>query len=125
MDGKLTLEVMNERVVRGVTLLDEKRPGWFDDIPVEQLNMGYAERCVLGWLYDDYIDGVIALGLDTVFGLVDLRGDDFHDGHPAVLHGFDFGAEEITSELGIVDYSTYAQLTRLWQKVITNRQLNH
>src|SRR5712672_2645116 len=42
-----------KRVLRGARLLDEKLPGWFVEIDVENLNLGSACNCVLGQLATD------------------------------------------------------------------------
>lgn len=50
------------RVHRGAALLDERESGWWERVSGE-LDMADCERCVLGYLYGDYHDGLVALGL--------------------------------------------------------------
>lgn len=60
-------------VARGAALLDDRMPGWRDEIDTVRLNLGNSCDCVLGELLGDYDRGLKLLGLD-------------HRG--AVRHGF-------------------------------------
>jgi hypothetical protein len=51
-----------EKTVRlGAWLLDEKRPGWHNEISVEMLDMEDPWLCVLGQIYGDYARGFKAV----------------------------------------------------------------
>lgn len=52
-----------ERVERGAALLDERLPGWAQEIYVENLDLSDSCDCVLGQLFGDYLKGVRVLGL--------------------------------------------------------------
>ena len=45
---------LHARVERGATLLDERQPGWADQIDLGTLNMSSCWFCVLGQLYEDF-----------------------------------------------------------------------
>ena len=49
-------------VARGIALLDEKRPGWEDEIDIAQLNIMSATKCICGQLYGGYQAGIDAFG---------------------------------------------------------------
>lgn len=71
---------VKQRVNRGASLLDRRRPGWRAKINVARLSLGDPWECVLGQLYGFYTDG-----LDAVFGK--------SDGIDAWGHGFALGGE--------------------------------
>lgn len=45
-------------VERGVKFLNGVKPGWFEEIDLETLDLARGSRCVLGQLYGDFHDGV-------------------------------------------------------------------
>ncbi|MEL6347662.1 MAG: hypothetical protein AAFV53_31430 [Myxococcota bacterium] len=45
---------IREDVDRGALLLDVIRPGWFDVIDIETLNIQYPHLCVIGQLYGEF-----------------------------------------------------------------------
>lgn len=60
-----------ENVGSGAALLDQKRPGWYREIDLDQLEMGSDTKCVLGQLYGEYIKGrytLTLLGKTFVYG---------------------------------------------------------
>lgn len=76
----MVIESAAVRVARGVALLDERRPGWWEKIDVAAFNINHPCRCVIGFVEGDYcrrdnIDTVLgddsvaaALGFDTFAG---------------------------------------------------------
>lgn len=42
---------INRRVDRGVALLDQRKPGWEDEVNLSRLNIASSRWCVLGQLY--------------------------------------------------------------------------
>lgn len=50
-------------VQRGAELLDERLPGWRDEIDQDFLDLGNTCNCVLGQLFGSYDRGVKVLGL--------------------------------------------------------------
>lgn len=63
------------RVKRGSTLLDERVPGWAQQVRLDELHMASGLRCILGQVYGEYTVGLAALN----FGV---------DSREAVTHGF-------------------------------------
>jgi hypothetical protein len=86
-----------ERVERGAARLDERRPGWWDEVDVGRLLLEDECRCVLGQLWGWYPDGKIELGLVN---------------HPGADFGFLGG--RIPGEWGI--------LADLWRAAIKRRR---
>lgn len=66
-----TIEDAREYIAPIVTLLDEDRPGWSNLVNVETLQLMDPWNCVLGQVYESWLDGVNAL--ET---LVKTRGID-------------------------------------------------
>lgn len=54
---------LQERVQRGMALLDKKRPGWRESINTEILDLSDGYCCVLGQVYNHFITGSHGLGL--------------------------------------------------------------
>lgn len=95
------MDTMEQRVAKGVALLDEKMPKWRDFVDLELLDMSEAAYCVLGQACG-YTYGCEVLG---IYG----RG---YEG------GFDLTFEEYTDE-----YSgrLLMDLHDLWVKAIENK----
>lgn len=49
--------MFKENVEKGVHLLNEKCPGWFEKIDLEKLFMQSCDECVLGQLFGNFIKG--------------------------------------------------------------------
>jgi hypothetical protein len=85
-----------ERVARGVAWLDEKRPGWADEIDLTELVLSSPCRCILGQLYGD-------------FDKVSVRGP--------MAKGFNaYGGDDQSL------YDQFEALEREWRRVITERR---
>lgn len=54
-------ENITEAVRRGIVLLNEKNPGWLDDIDIKDLDLASSCYCVLGQLYNGFIRGAYTL----------------------------------------------------------------
>ncbi len=52
-----------EVVQSGAQLLDERRPGWYREIDIAQLDIALGSKCILGQVYGSYFEGVKAIGL--------------------------------------------------------------
>lgn len=50
-------------VAQGAALLDQARPGWFNEINIEELNMATGDKCILGQLYGTYFYGMDVLDI--------------------------------------------------------------
>jgi hypothetical protein len=55
--------VIRPEVQAGVTLLDERVPGWRGRIDVDDLDLSSKRECVLGQLYGHFQEGVQQLGI--------------------------------------------------------------
>lgn len=58
--------LVRSRIERGARLLDERRPGWHQEINLDTLNLNSYHNCVLGQLYGRYDRGALRLGLISV-----------------------------------------------------------
>jgi hypothetical protein len=85
-----------ERVQAGATLLDEKRPGWWQDVSISNLAMSLGRSCVLGQLFGSFYDGQDDL---------DLSVED------SVKHGFDRSSD-----------LEYTALGNAWKALIRERR---
>lgn len=54
------------RVARGVKLLDENLPDWFNHVNPDILDMGHIYLCVLGQVFGDWGLGCSRLGIDSM-----------------------------------------------------------
>lgn len=108
-----------ERVARGIALLDEKVPGWVEHIDLEKLDIMGGSQCVTaqvaGWKTDtfDFRDGMDLLGLWT--------NED--NGGSYTSHGFNAEADWARDlPEGYDQSAAYVELTRIWKRVISARQ---
>ena len=56
---------MSSEVRAGALLLDKEKPGWWEEVDVDQLDMGGVRNCVLGQLQGDYATGIDKLGISS------------------------------------------------------------
>jgi hypothetical protein len=90
-----------ERVERGAALLDERRPGWWDEVDLSKLDLNSCCRCVLGQLWGHYWRGA-----------AELFGCPFYNADAAAgAAGFD-----------AQDESHFPALTDLWRAAIERRR---
>lgn len=104
-------DTIPERVARGVALLDEKHPGWWERIDVDRLNLRSGCNCVLGQTWDgDYAGSSTAYmhHLDALLPEESYRDYEF---------GFDAEAED-----GEEQDDEYDALTAEWRRVILARR---
>lgn len=94
------------RVLKGIHLLDNSKPGWRDSIEIETLDLASMSECVLGQVFGDYETGVRSLGvsLDMIDSYLEVQSS----------YGFDLTYEELRSEHG----GHYENLTQEWVKQI-------
>jgi hypothetical protein len=97
-----------ERVERGAALLDERRPGWWDEVDVGSLDLRQCDLCILGQLWGDYLDGR---------GEVVRLGYGYRAQEESIRHGFDV-SRRIHADL----HADYAALTDLWRAAIERRR---
>lgn len=66
-----------KRVERGAKLLDEKLPGWDEQIKLKKLDMTSETQCILGQLYCGYLLGLNALGVNGLrYGFDGASGEE-------------------------------------------------
>jgi len=68
---------MQDRIRRGVALLDREVPDWHERVSIDRLNVISDNYCVLGQLFGSYQVGLIALDLvgGVAHGFAPARGD--------------------------------------------------
>lgn len=105
------LEQMQVAVEKGAIMLDEKRPGWYQKVDLERLDLRFCARCVLGQIsgnkrsMNPYDIECHALGLSPA---------------DAVAYGFN---QDAAPEFASIRQSqSWADLTRLWREQITRRR---
>lgn len=96
-----------DEVAAGAKLLDEKRPGWYDDIDIEGLNLIHCGECILGQLFGWFDKGLLHMDLDA-------NGDTLAAFKLAEQHGFMLR--------GDADAEDYLRLTAEWRDLIIGRQ---
>lgn len=66
-------------VQKGIKLLDEKYPGWENEIDISKLQMMNHKNCIVGQLFGDYLRGLKILGFEDVWsgspGLYSFAGN--------------------------------------------------
>jgi len=98
---------------RGAVFLDERRPGWADEIDVERLDLAECTACVLGQLFDaPEIEDPFLVGRDTL-GLNYRR---------VLFLGFDRASADDTWQ--DTPPTRYDALNRAWAREIEARQAN-
>jgi len=99
----------DEKVQRGIALLDEQSPGWRGKINTISLDINSIEHCVLGQIYGNF-------GLGTFDLQIQYASEDF---------GFMTGGFEFEDE-GPFDYRLWtkesAHLERAWKRAVTGSQ---
>ena len=81
--------------IAGAGLLDQHRPGWYNQIDLNKLDQSSAYVCVLGQLYGEYYKGLDALGIE-----------DMQD----------------RCNYGYSSNDDYDNLTEAWKKIILSRR---
>lgn len=62
------MQSARDAVSRGSSLLDMKRPGWYREINIAQLNIMRPTDCICGQLFGGYGEGVNELGVGSRAG---------------------------------------------------------
>jgi hypothetical protein len=63
-----------EQVERGAALLDEQRPGWWDEVDEDDLDVGDCEWCVVALLDAVRLTTVGVSALDLSYGVAKAHG---------------------------------------------------
>lgn len=109
--------LMRDRVERGARLLDEKRPGWENEIDIEHFDISDANTCILGQVFmngsehDPYNQGIKVLFPDSEYGNDDKT------------HGFDLDAAYYQGA-GINREGLWELLAVYWIRQIQRRKGN-
>jgi hypothetical protein len=90
-----------ERVERGAALLDERRPGWWNEVVGGALDLSDECNCTLGQLWGTYTHGTLEL----------FSGELWEASIAAGRHGFDAESNE-----------HFSPLTDLWRAAIERRR---
>jgi hypothetical protein len=114
-----------ENVRKGMALLDEKRPGWFEETGVGYLDMRNCQQCMLGQLFGHFYDALSELfQWTTQWEQADNQDKTEFD--RAVEHGFavDDTLFPRKPNEGITDHSKrlYSELGAEWVKQINLRR---
>jgi hypothetical protein len=97
------------RVLQGVILLDEARPGWENEIDVDRLAMDSTTRDILGQLWGSFTEGFLMA--------IDHRSSQVL--YSASAHGFTLYDDEQNFEKDpIGTQMRFSELTDLWREVI-------
>lgn len=95
-----------DHVSAGVTLLEEKFPGWENRIDLEMLSMNSFQDCILGQLYSGYYSGTY---------LLDLTDEE------AARYGF-YPGDSWYDSRGKDENGTSAEITDYWKSVILQKR---
>jgi hypothetical protein len=102
------MTTIDDRVAAGAAWLDANRPGWWQRINLDTLDLGDPCRCVLGQEYGDFADGPEELVDDT---------------KSVVANGFDALDFWFVNDRTPRDVLTeLADLTAAWRALITARR---
>jgi hypothetical protein len=106
---------VDERVARGIALLDEKVPDWRAKVDPNKLDMRKCDVCIFGQIYGDVVIGIRALDLDMKDGGMDVVAQS--RSHP----GFQYGiltlahVEKRPTEQDRID-ADFDLLTHIWKR---------
>lgn len=95
--------MFEDKIAKGIALLDQMAPGWEEFIHLGSLNVNNTENCVLGQIFMSFSDGEAALFGTYCFGQCIEHG--FNYSYYAYPQGMDVGAI----------------LTEEWKTALTNR----
>lgn len=122
---------MEARVARGVALLDERVPGWWERVEVLGLHMGSTCRCVLGQVFDKGGKSHLDVSSHGYFlGTKVLNPDAPASSAWAEAHGFDRTEAEyddayVADDEGEdPDTVAYPALQAEWTRVIKSRRVS-
>src|SRR6478609_1123816 len=96
-------------VLAGASLLDEKKPGWYNNVDLNTLNVNHVYSCPLGQLFGTY-----SKGLNALFGQFDRP----EDGAP---FGFFIKFEVPKKYDSSYTWGEYQKLTEEWKEQINAR----
>jgi hypothetical protein len=94
--------LIQERINRGVALLDQVKPDWRDHVNADELDLYDTNACILGQLFDHYLQGLEAVGLHTKCARA-----------LPTRYGFETSGRENFNRAGAYSYD---ELTEAWKK---------
>lgn len=104
-------EFFTDRAKRGASFLDEEKPGWFESIDLNKLNMGDGSDCVIGQLFKDadrdYDDSSYFIGVEEL-----------HIGETGRLNEYTLG---FMLKVTVGSSRNWELLTDAWKIQISNR----
>jgi hypothetical protein len=109
--GTPTLPPLPTRAAAGAALLDQRRPGWHQQVDGDRLDLEDWRADVLGQLYGSFGAGVHKL----TGGLGEAEVDAW-----TVAHGFDVDDNDLGRSAG--PRAAYQALTNAWQAEFSRRQ---
>lgn len=105
--------MFEDRIAKGVALLDQKRPGWENEISLVELDLKDPNDCVLGQVYGSFGTGANDLKLVACVCSM-CRASAFEVS--AASCGFDLDSE-MTGEALLA----WNELTEAWKHAITDK----
>jgi len=100
------LEVIQDRIAKGVKWLDMEHGAWWKQIDLDSLDMRDCNDCVLGQVLGNYSNYT------------------HNNEEPsAYKRGFDVFGEDYPCEDGTTMGDEYAELGKMWTNIIENRQI--
>ena len=99
---------MSSPAHEGALFLDEKHPGWENEIDVDRLNMFSDVSCVLGQLHGGYWIGLHQLGINP------------HTNTELFRLGFNASAHKVSPASTL--RGLYSLLTKAWKQQIAVRR---
>jgi hypothetical protein len=112
------------RAKAGALLLDMLRPGWANEIKVEQLRLENCNACVLGQLYGDY-----GIGAEKVFAMRIERDRTAIEAEGKPYRKYDDTLDVAAQDAGFFlsddresrKRTTYDNLTKAWKREVAKR----
>lgn len=103
---------LEERVARGVSWLDSRKPGWRDQIDTRTLNLRSCEHCVIGQVFGwAQVEDFSLNNQRAVYAFLDNVPDNYHN------YGFAAGYDPDDPR-----GASYPELTAEWKRQIHTEQ---
>lgn len=100
--------MFSQRAFKGMTYLDQHKPGWVDLIDTDRLDMIHPERCVIAQVYGSYWAHCAGQG-------------DFWNNVPSHHEVYDYGFNIDPEDHDYLTYP-YKVLTEIWVALINDRK---
>jgi hypothetical protein len=118
---------LSERVAAGATLLDRERPGWWNEIDLDRLDLDDCRRCTLGQIYGASDEGYSGFGYGMGLRRLNLTFlDDDDDSEPPpiapALYGFTIDTREYRGAAA-AEADAWERLDDLWTHEVVARRM--